>query len=178
MKLAGCALGPAGAQYLADMLRLNRSLTSLGLAYNDIRAEGAAALGEVLPLNGTLTELDLRGNRLGAGGGLALAEGLLRNPGNKLTVLKVADNKVGDAAMARLAACFRGTARDGLKSVGGGSLDGPRCISGTLHGRTRRRRLDFPDPPPADPPPAEAPPPPADVRPPAMPKVRLLHALR
>ncbi len=47
VRLGGCALGAAGAEFLAHMLRKNRTLTALEIPYNDIGELGAAAFGEV-----------------------------------------------------------------------------------------------------------------------------------
>ena len=117
----------------------NRTLTRLDIAYNGIGAAGAEALASVFPLNRTLKELDLRSNGLGPQGGIALARGILHNKGS-LKVLKVADNKIGEAAAADLAGCMRGTTGPGLVSFGATNLQGPNCISGTLYGIRRERR--------------------------------------
>jgi Ran GTPase-activating protein (RanGAP) involved in mRNA processing and transport len=135
--LHGCNMGSAGAEFLAGMLRQNRTLTRLDLPYNGLGPTGAAALAEVLPLNRALCELDLRGNGLGPAGGLAIAAGLLHNRPGRLRVVKVADNKLGEAAAAAVAAAMRGTASEGLRSFSHKALNGPYSVSGTLHDKKR-----------------------------------------
>ncbi len=63
--------------------------------------------------------------------------------------------KVGEAAMAAVAGALKGGAGFGLRSVSAHALDGPSCISGTLHGTTRRRVPPAPELQPPDPPAAE-----------------------
>ena len=50
---------------------------------------------------------------MGPAGGSALADGLLSNPKNKLKVCRVADNRMGDEVASQVAACMRGTTKDG-----------------------------------------------------------------
>ena len=121
------------------MLRKNESLTSLDLAYNDIGPIGATCFADTFPENVTLTELNLSSNRIGPAGGHALAEGLIKNCG-RLVVLKVSDNRLGDAAATHLASCMRGTTSKGLKSFACHSLNGPFCVSGRLQEKARERK--------------------------------------
>jgi Ran GTPase-activating protein (RanGAP) involved in mRNA processing and transport len=54
-----------GAQYLADMLKINKILTDLWLSYNEIGNQGVQSLAEVLTFdNQTLIQLYLHGNKL------------------------------------------------------------------------------------------------------------------
>jgi hypothetical protein len=48
VRLAGCNIGSAGAEFLGGMLLRNKSLTRLDIPYNDIGSLGAAALAEVM----------------------------------------------------------------------------------------------------------------------------------
>ena len=50
---------------------------------------------------------------MGPAGGSAIADGLLSNPKNKLKVCRVADNRMGDEVASQVAACMRGTTKDG-----------------------------------------------------------------
>jgi NLR family CARD domain-containing protein 3 len=79
--LAGCQLGPSGAESLAEMLKKNTTLRHLRIPYNGIGPLGAVAFAHVIPHNRSLSELDLRGNSIGASGGEVLAAALLKNCG-------------------------------------------------------------------------------------------------
>ena len=46
---------------------MNTTLTNLNLGYNQLQEGGAQAIADVLRVNTTLTELDLRGISLGEG---------------------------------------------------------------------------------------------------------------
>ena len=74
-----------------------------------------------------------------AQGGHSLAEGLLKNCGS-LVVVKIADNRLGDAAATHLASCMRGTTAKGLTSFSCAALNGPFCISGNLQEKARARK--------------------------------------
>ena len=139
LKLSGCNVGPTGGEFLAKMLHSNRSLRCLELAYNEIGPLGASYFGDMLSVNGNLQELNLQANRIGPTGGSALAKGLLKNSG-ALTLLKVADNNLGDIAAMRIASCMRGTVGEGLKSFSCASLNGPFCISGVLQAKSEQRK--------------------------------------
>ena len=138
--LQGCKIGGTGAEFLAEMIKQNKTLTRLDIPYNNIGPTGAAAIAEALPLNRALMQLDLRGNGLGPSGGLALADGLLHARQRHLRVVKVADNKLGEAVASAVAAAMRGTASEGLLGFNHHALKGPLCISGTLYGKKRTVR--------------------------------------
>lgn len=139
LKLSGCNVGPTGGEFLAKMLHKNRSLRCLELPYNEIGPLGASYFGDMLSVNDNLQELNLQANRIGPTGGSALARGLLKNSG-ALTLLKVADNNLGDIAAMRIASCMRGTAGEGLESFSCSSLNGPFCISGVLQAKSEQRK--------------------------------------
>ena len=61
---------------VAEMLRVNTTLTSLDLRINEIGDAGAAALGEALRVNGALTSLSLVGNNISAADEAALLAAL------------------------------------------------------------------------------------------------------
>eukprot|EP00123_Amoebidium_parasiticum_P014687 comp22599_c0_seq2/m.34648 comp22599_c0_seq2/g.34648 ORF comp22599_c0_seq2/g.34648 comp22599_c0_seq2/m.34648 type:complete len:354 (-) comp22599_c0_seq2:720-1781(-) len=64
---------------LRDSLLANHTLTSLCLVFNGLDAEGVIALAEALSINQTLSHLDLRHNQLTAAGTMALAHALRLN---------------------------------------------------------------------------------------------------
>lgn len=64
---------------IAEALRTNTTVRSLGITGGAVSAESGVALGAALRANGTLTDLRLRHNQLGAEGLGALAEMLLQN---------------------------------------------------------------------------------------------------
>ena len=83
-----------GASKLKRALLLNRTLTFLGLSFNEIRDAGAAALGEALPRNCSLSHLYLSGNAIGDSGTASLGEGLKSNC--TLTRLYLSENRITD----------------------------------------------------------------------------------
>ena len=64
---------------LVEGLKVNTTLTSLGLIGNEIIDEGTRALAEALKINTTLTELKLDDNQITAVGASALSEALKVN---------------------------------------------------------------------------------------------------
>jgi len=72
-------IGAKGAGDLSEALKINASLTSVDLAYNDIGVEGASHLSEALKTNASLTSLNLYGNDIKAAGARHLAEALKTN---------------------------------------------------------------------------------------------------
>jgi len=77
---------------IADALRTNATLRSLGISGGGLNAEAAEALGASLRVNATLTDLRLRHNNLGAVGVRAITTALLVN--STLTSVDVAFNGV------------------------------------------------------------------------------------
>ncbi|CAF1129205.1 unnamed protein product [Rotaria sordida] len=69
----------AGAQYLAEALRNNKTLTTLNLWGNEIKDAGAQHLADALRNNTTLTTLDLVDNQIGDAGAEHLADALANN---------------------------------------------------------------------------------------------------
>ncbi|CAF1008827.1 unnamed protein product [Rotaria sordida] len=86
-------IGPTGAKYLSDALRINTVLTTLILVWNDIRSEGAQHLGDLLRVNTTLTTLDLSHNEIGLQGTQNLSDALRIN--TTLTTLDLSSNQIG-----------------------------------------------------------------------------------
>jgi hypothetical protein len=69
-------MGEGGGRALAETLRLNTTLMSLDLGWNDLGEGGGRALAETLRLNTTLTSLDLGFNDLGVKQESELCQGL------------------------------------------------------------------------------------------------------
>ena len=72
-----------GAAALAEMLKVNTTLTALELNNNSIDYEGTVALAEALAENATLETFSISGNYVGGLGCKALANGLVKNVGVK-----------------------------------------------------------------------------------------------
>jgi hypothetical protein len=86
-----------GATIIAEALRKNRTLATLSLGANRIRAAGAAAFSDTLILrgrDGTLRNLDLCSNQIGDEGASYLSEALSRDA--SLTQLDLARNAIAD----------------------------------------------------------------------------------
>ena len=71
--------GDEGATRLAEALRVNCTLRTLTLQFNNIGERGARAVARALASNATLTALCLYGNRVRDAGATALAEALRVN---------------------------------------------------------------------------------------------------
>ena len=71
--------GDEGATRLAEALRVNCTLRTLTLQFNNIGERGARAVARALESNATLTALCLYGNRVRDAGATALAEALRVN---------------------------------------------------------------------------------------------------
>ncbi|XP_011270823.1 hypothetical protein CAOG_09090 [Capsaspora owczarzaki ATCC 30864] len=85
LKLDGNRIGEAGAQAIAEALKMNTTLTQLDLQLNQIGDEGAQAIAEALRANTTLTWLKLSYNQIGDAGAQAIAEALKVN--KRMTLL-------------------------------------------------------------------------------------------
>lgn len=81
-----------GGEALAAMLRLNKTITSLDLAYNSIRLSSAEDFGDALSSNNTLKILKLNDNAFGDLGTQELGKGLRNNKG--LKELNLANNSL------------------------------------------------------------------------------------
>jgi len=68
-----------GVRAIANMLEVNKVLTSLNLSGNEVGAEGAKALASALEVNAVLTSLNLYYNNIGPSGALAIAGALKVN---------------------------------------------------------------------------------------------------
>lgn len=81
LQLKGNTIKGDGATAIADMLKVNGSLSKLGIEWNNVGQWdfGIKAIADALCINTTLNELDLRNNKIGGQGGIALAEALRKN---------------------------------------------------------------------------------------------------
>jgi Ran GTPase-activating protein (RanGAP) involved in mRNA processing and transport len=96
----GHFFGTLVAQHLSSMLAINKSLTELYVAGNNLRNEGASKFASGLAKNSTLTMLDLSRNRIGSSGMGSLADSLREN--KSLLELYLANNSIGDDGMKKL----------------------------------------------------------------------------
>ena len=76
-------LGPEEVESIAEMLKVNNTLTKLDLSVNSFYGQGAIALAEALKINHTLTDLNLTDNCIEGEGGEAIGEMLKVNKGLK-----------------------------------------------------------------------------------------------
>ena len=107
IELRDCAIGPLGAQHLAQALCVNTSVKTLKLSGNPLGDEGAKALAEMLGGNGaassetintTLEHVDLSWCNVGPLGAHHLAQALRVNTSVKILILCV--NPLHDGAKA------------------------------------------------------------------------------
>ncbi|KAG0345399.1 hypothetical protein BG005_001315, partial [Podila minutissima] len=99
------SIGENGTRALAEALKTNSTLTTLGLRNNSIGENGTRALAEALKTNSTLTTLGLRNNSIGENGTQALAEALRTN--STLTTLDLENNLIGDKIAKELTETFK-----------------------------------------------------------------------
>ena len=113
IELQHCAIGPVGAQHLAQVLYVNTSVKTLKLINNPLGDEGAKALAEMLGGNGaessgtvntTLEHVELSGCSIGPVGAQHLAQALRMNTSVK--TLKLINNPLGDEGAKALAEMF------------------------------------------------------------------------
>ncbi len=88
------SIDDAGANAIADALKVNRSLETLDLAYNDIGDGGADAIADALNVNHSLKALKLFDNKIGDDGAKAIANALKVN--HSLEKLGMSVNIIGD----------------------------------------------------------------------------------
>ena len=98
-------IGDAGATQLAECLRFNKTRSSLLLLDNKIGDAGAAQLAGCLRTTTTLTNLVLSRNRIGNAGAIQLAESLRLNA--TLKSLNLAVNNIADAGATQLVNSLR-----------------------------------------------------------------------
>jgi hypothetical protein len=94
-------LGIDGVKALADALKVNSTITSIDLSYNNVGDDGAKALADVLKVNSTTTSIDLSYNNVDVAGAKALADALKVN--SAITTIDLTYNSVGDDGAKALA---------------------------------------------------------------------------
>jgi Ran GTPase-activating protein (RanGAP) involved in mRNA processing and transport len=132
------------------------ALTSLDLRECGLADRGAAHLGTVLASHRTLTSLTLVHNNIRAAGAASICDALAANPRGSLTHLDLSWNSIFDAGAAAVAALLAAPrARDGghcgawrgLVSLNLGrnliGPDGTAAIAAALHGNTTLTHLDL-----------------------------------
>jgi Ran GTPase-activating protein (RanGAP) involved in mRNA processing and transport len=94
--IRGRCLNTNDAAYIASKLKVNDTLVTINLSFNDIGAEGALVIAGVLALtnvNTTLSTINLGCNGIGDKGAYAIAETLKTN--HTLTNVNLHNNNVG-----------------------------------------------------------------------------------
>ena len=102
---SGRALGKAITTSLAEAVKVNMTLTTLKLNFNDMGDNGAISLASGIKVNRTLTVLELMNNSIGDAGVTSIAEAIKIN--KSLTDLKVGFNDIGDIGAASIAEAIR-----------------------------------------------------------------------
>jgi len=95
LDLSNNSIGNEGAIDLAEMLKVNKSLTRLDLSNNSIGDDGAIALAKMLKVNTSLEWLILSNNSIGDKGAKALAK-TLKEVNRSLKCLILSNNSIGD----------------------------------------------------------------------------------
>lgn len=93
----GDYLGDFGAEYIAESLKANSTLSELCLRTNNIGDEGVVKLAEALKLNKTLTKLDLSYNNIGDIGAQSIIDALRENK----TLIAIDISKVNNHVSSR-----------------------------------------------------------------------------
>ncbi|CAF4479923.1 unnamed protein product, partial [Didymodactylos carnosus] len=113
LKLHNIGTNEEDTQVLVEALKVNKTLTTLNLAGNQISDGGGEALAEALKVNRALTTLflggnqisDGGGNQISDGGGEALADALKVN--RALTTLFLGGNQISDGGGEALAEALK-----------------------------------------------------------------------
>ena len=103
--LCASLIGAEGANSISQALAVNTSLSSLDLSYNSIGYEGASSLAQALRVNTSLSSLGLRDNSIDADGANSLAQSLRVN--TSLSSLQLYKNAIGDKGANSLAEALR-----------------------------------------------------------------------
>jgi hypothetical protein len=131
-----------GASALADALKVNKSLTSINLDYNQIGAEGASALADALKMNRTLKSINLCVNAIGNEGASALADALKVN--TAVTTINLRYNRIGNEGALTLADPLKVNTSVTCINLDNNATDGPnRARLSALIARNKRLRHLF-----------------------------------
>ncbi|AIF81938.1 hypothetical protein I862_06920 [endosymbiont of Acanthamoeba sp. UWC8] len=90
---------------IAEVLKENKTITSLNLSGNYIEEAGVIAIAEALKGNKTITSLDLGYNRIREAGWIAIAETLRKN--KTLTLLNLGYNNIREAGWIAIAEALK-----------------------------------------------------------------------
>ena len=138
-------IGDAGATALAEVLRTNTTLNSLGLCNNPgIGNPSVISLCEALKVNTTLSSLDLSGTGISDAGVLSLVEVLKTNT-SSLTSLLLSDIKISHQSLKSIAEVLRvnSTLKD-LKFEGNKvGVGGTKLIAESLKANTTLKLLSL-----------------------------------
>ena len=138
-------IGDAGATALAEVLRTNTTLNSLGLCNNPgIGNPSVISLCEALKVNTTLSSLDLSGTGISDAGVLSLVE-VLKTNASSLTSLLLSDIKISHQSLKSIAEVLRvnSTLKD-LKFEGNKvGFGGTKLIAESLKANTTLKLLSL-----------------------------------
>ena len=138
-------IGDAGATALAEVLRTNTTLNSLGLCNNPgIGNPSVISLCEALKVNTTLSSLDLSGTGISDAGVLSLVE-VLKTNASSLTSLLLSDIKISHQSLKSIAEVLRvnSTLKD-LKFKGNKvGVGGTKLIAESLKANTTLKLLSL-----------------------------------
>ncbi|KJE94543.1 hypothetical protein CAOG_05175 [Capsaspora owczarzaki ATCC 30864] len=136
-------VGDAGAQAIAEALKVNTTLTQLDLPYNQIGDVGAHAIAQALKVNTTVTKLYLLRNQIGDVGAQAIAEALKGN--TTLTHVNLFHNHIGDAGAQAIAEALKGNTKLTKLYLGWNRVGdaGALSISEALQKNTTLRNLNL-----------------------------------
>jgi Ran GTPase-activating protein (RanGAP) involved in mRNA processing and transport len=94
-------IADVGAQEIAEALSENRTLTKIALSHNQIADVGAQAIADALSKNRTLTEIDLSHNQIADVGAQEIADALSKN--RTLTEIDLSHNQIADVGAQEIA---------------------------------------------------------------------------
>ena len=105
INFSGFAFGNAQTVFLAEAIKVNKTLTDLNLSNNNIGNAGVTSVAEAIKVNKTLTDLNLSFNHIGDAGVTSVAEAIKVN--KTLSDLNLSNNNIGDAGAASVAEAIK-----------------------------------------------------------------------
>lgn len=138
INLKGMQIDHAKAARLADVIKVNATLTYLDLTNNQIGDAGAGSLADAIKLNTTLTAVHLDGNQIGDAGAVKLANVI--NTNTSLTSVHLSANEISSVGATSLANAIKVNATltslmlgsNRIDDVGAGSLADAIKLNATL----------------------------------------------
>jgi hypothetical protein len=124
VRLVGCRMIPGCGLVIGSIMQKDDHIEELDLSFNMIGAAGAEGIAEAIKVNKTMKILNVRMNDIQATGGHAIVTAMLRN--DVLRQVCLVDNNVGDDVMSVLAARLNGTMTDLVISVRADQIALPR----------------------------------------------------